>query len=216
MTTPPKNFIHPTAIVGSQVVMGEGNYVGPFCLIEGKTVLGNHNRFEAYCSIGTPPEHKDYFTYADGEVRIGDGNVFREFVTVNAGMSHPTVLGNRNSLLRNSHVGHDSILEDDIILACNVLIGGHSYLMSGCYFGLASMCHQYSLIGGYSMIGMGGVVPKKRQVHPGHIFVGNPVEFLKENSVGLQRSGLSDSDIVTLRVRYTALQEARHSLGGSK
>ncbi len=206
MTTPPNsNFIHPTAVVGPDVVMGEGNYIGPYCVVYGKTVLGHRNRLEAHCAIGTPPEHTQFFTHTEGAVQFGDDNVVREFVTVNAGMAHPTVLGDRNSLLRGSYLGHDSIVENDVILAPNALVGGHSYLMSGCYFGLASMCHQYSVIGAYVMLGMGAVVPKHKEILPCQIFVGNPVTYLKENEVGIQRWQLSPAAIAALRVRYHEL-----------
>ena len=51
------NYIHPTAIIGDDVQLGDDNYIGAFCYITGKTIIGNNNRFEAFCSIGTEPEH---------------------------------------------------------------------------------------------------------------------------------------------------------------
>jgi acyl-[acyl carrier protein]--UDP-N-acetylglucosamine O-acyltransferase len=52
------NKIHPTAIIGDNVTLGNNNYVGPFCYITSNTTIGDNNRFEAYCSIGTPAENK--------------------------------------------------------------------------------------------------------------------------------------------------------------
>jgi UDP-N-acetylglucosamine acyltransferase len=126
-----ENFIHPTAVISDDVTLGHGNYIGPYCYITGKTVIGDNNRFEAYCSIGTPPEHRDHFTNSPFNVIIGNNNTIREFVTINAGTVRSTVLGNNIVMLRNSHIGHDSIIEDKVNLSCNLLIGGHSYIMEG-------------------------------------------------------------------------------------
>jgi len=197
-----KNQIHPTAIVGENVTLGYGNYIGPYCYITENTIIGNNNRFEAYCSIGTPPEHREYFDNSPFGVIIGDNNTIREFVTINAGTVRNTVLGNNIVMLRNSHIGHDSIIEDKANLSCNVLIGGHSHIMEGANLGLGAMCHQFLVIGAYSMIGMGGVVVKSSVVQPGEIHVGNPVKFLKENKIGLQRNNIDSNKLLELTNRY--------------
>jgi len=200
-----KNFIHVTAIIGENVTLGDENYIGPYCYIAENTVIGNNNRFEAYCSIGTPPEHRDHFTDSPFNVIIGDNNIIREFVTINAGTVRNTVLGNNIVMLRNSHIGHDSIIEDKANLSCNVLIGGHSYIMEGANLGLGAMCHQFLVIGAYAMIGMGGVVVKSSVIQPGEIHVGNPVKFLKENKIGLQRNNIDSNKLLELTNRYFLL-----------
>jgi len=71
------NYIHPTAIIGDDVQLGDDNYIGAFCLITGNTLIGNNNRFEAFCSIGTEPEHKEYFAEPNQGVIIGSNNTIR-------------------------------------------------------------------------------------------------------------------------------------------
>lgn len=200
-----KNIIHHTAIIDNGVQLGENNYIGPYCYITGYTIIGNNNRFEAYCSIGTPPEHRDHFDNSPFPVIIGDGNTIREFVTINTGTVRNTVLGNNIVMLRNSHIGHDSIIEDKANLSCNVLIGGHSHIMEGANFGLGSMCHQFLVIGAYSMIGMGGIVVKSSIIQPGEIHIGNPVKFLKENKIGLNRNGIDSNRLSELTNKYFLL-----------
>jgi UDP-N-acetylglucosamine acyltransferase len=199
------NIIHHTAIIGENVKMGSGNFIGPYCCIVGDTTIGNNNKFESFCSIGTPAEHRDYFFNENGKLSIGNNNVFREFVTVNSGTKKITILGNDIVMLRNSHVGHDSILEDRVNLSCNVLIGGHSHIMEGSNFGLGSSCHQFSKIGAYSMIGMGSVITKKSVIEPGKVYVGSPCTYLKENLVGLERNNISNQDLKNLKLKYTQL-----------
>jgi UDP-N-acetylglucosamine acyltransferase len=200
-----KNIIHHTAIIEDGVQLGENNYIGPYCYITGHTIIGDNNRFEAYCSIGTPPEHRDYFNESHFPVIIGNSNTIREFITINAGTVRNTVLGNNVVMLRNSHIGHDSIIEDKVNLSCNVLIGGHSYIMEGANFGLGSMCHQFLVIGAYSMIGMGGIAVKSSIIQPGEIHAGNPIKFLKENKIGLSRNGIDSNRLSELTNRYFLL-----------
>lgn len=201
------NYIHPTAIVESTVSLGSNNYIGPNCYITGNTKIGDGNRFEAYCSIGTPAEHRDYFTSDAGITVIGDNNVIREFTTINAGTKDPTMLYDNIVMLRNSHVGHDSTIRSNVNLSCNVIIGGHSYVMEGSNFGLASMCHQFSVIGAYSMIGMNSTVTKKSKILPGRTFVGNPAKLLRLNEIGLKRNNISPEKLEQLVNEYVDFYE---------
>jgi UDP-N-acetylglucosamine acyltransferase len=197
-----KNYIHATAIIDDGVKLGENNYFGPYCYITGNCEIGNNNRFEAYSSIGTPAEHRDYFYQSLFPVIIGNNCVIREFTTINSGTSQNTLLGNNVVMLRNSHVGHDCVIEDKVNLSCNVIIGGHSLIMQGANMGLGSICHQFSIIGAYSMIGMGGIVTKTSEILPGEIYVGNPVKFLKENKIALSRNNITSQQLFELTNLY--------------
>lgn len=196
------NYIHPSAIIESTVSLGTNNYIGPNCYITGNTKIGDGNRFEAFCSIGTPAEHRDYFTSKAGITVIGDNNVIREFTTVNAGTKDPTMLYDNIVMLKNSHIGHDSIIRANANLSCNVIIGGHSYVMEGANFGLSSVCHQFSVIGAYSMIGMNSTVTKKSKITPGNIYIGNPVKLLRANKIGLERNNITQEKLQQLIKEY--------------
>ena len=181
------NHIHPTAIIGNNVRLGKGNKIGAYVVIQGKTWIGDNNVFEPFCSIGNEPEHKDFFGKKNKGTFIGNNNVFREYVTINAGCFVPTQLGDNIIMLRGSHVGHDSEINNDCTISCNVLIGGHSLLGIGVNMGLGSICHQYSKIGSYAMIGMGSIVTKKVNVQCFGTYVGNPAKYIKENDYQKQK-----------------------------
>ena len=181
------NHIHPTAIIGNNVRLGKGNKIGAYVVIQGKTWIGDNNVFEPFCSIGNEPEHKDFFGKKNKGVFIGNNNVFREYVTINAGCFVPTQLGDNITMLRGSHIGHDSEINNDCTISCNVLIGGHSLLGVGVNMGLGSICHQYSKIGSYAMIGMGSIVTKKVNVQCFGTYVGNPAKYIKENDYQKQK-----------------------------
>jgi UDP-N-acetylglucosamine acyltransferase len=195
------NFIHSTAIVGPNVLMGKGNHVGPFCLIEGHTRIGNNNRFEAYCSVGTDAEHQR-FRGKGGLLTIGNSCWIREFTTINAGTDGTTTLGNRITMLRGSHVGHDSVIGYDVTLSCNAILGGHSHLFPYVNFGLGAVCHQRSIIGAAAMIGMNSTVVKKSQILPGMIYVGSPVEMKGENKIAMQRYGITEEIMEEYKKQY--------------
>jgi UDP-N-acetylglucosamine acyltransferase len=175
------NLIHPTAIIGKDVVLGSGNYIGAFCLIVGKTIVGDNNHFEAYCSVGTEPEHKEYFGEPNQGVVIGNYNTIREFVTIHSGCEKPTIIHNNIILLRGCYVGHDSTIYDNCTISADVLIGGHCLLGYSVNMGLGSICHQYTKIGSYAMIGMGAIITKKLQPQCFGVYVGNPAKYIKEN-----------------------------------
>lgn len=198
-----RNIIHPTAIIDDGVEIGQGNYIGPYCIIRNGTTIGDNNRLEAFVTINTPGEHRDYMINPTGRgVEIGNNNIFREYTTINGGTTHKTIIGNDNTMLRGSHFSHDSIMENNITLSCNVAIGGHSHLMEGCNMALNSVCHQYSVIGSFSMVGMGGVVTKTSIIKPGEIHVGNPVKLLKSNKIGLERAGIDGEKLSNEVLRY--------------
>jgi UDP-N-acetylglucosamine acyltransferase len=176
-----ENYIHPTAIIGENVKLGKNNIIGAFVVIQGDTIIGNDNVFEPFCSIGNSPEHKEFFKHKNKKTIIGNKNTFREYVTINSGINKPTTLQDNIIMLRGSHVGHDSYISNNCIISCNVLIGGHSFLGIAVNMGLGSICHQYSKIGSYSMIGMGTIITKKTNVNCFGTYVGNPAKYIKEN-----------------------------------
>ena len=199
------NNIHPTSIIGPNVVLGNNNYIGPFCYIVGDTIIGDNNRFEAYCSVGTPAEHKGYFKSLTGKTVIGNNNIFREYTSIHQGTEKTTILGDNITMQRNSHLGHDSIVENLTSLSCNVIIGGFSYVMEGVNFGLGSICHQRSIIGAYTMLGMGCIITKTSKIKPGKVYVGAPAVYLKDNTFGLEKHNVSNDYFESLIEKYNNL-----------
>jgi len=201
------NLIHPTAVIEPSVKLGQGNYIGPFCYITGDVQIGDNNRFEAHCSIGTPPEHTSYWHGKYQGVRIGDNNVIREFVTINSGTTKNTIVRSDCVILRGSYIGHDSYLEDKVTVSCNAVIAGNCHLFTGCNLGMSVSVHQYSVIGHYSMLGMSAVVTKKSQIMPGHTYVGVPARLLKKNTIGLQKNQITDEELARLTVTFSQFQK---------
>ena len=197
-----QNYIHPTATIGQNIKLGQGNYIGPYCFITGNTTIGSNNRFEAFCSIGTPGEHRDYFHNTDGELRLGDNNVFREYSSINIGTTGVTTVGSNVTLLTGAHISHDCTVADRVTLSHHAVLGGHTRVMEGVNLGIGATCHQYSVLGAYAMVGMGGVVLKSSRIEPGNIYIGVPVQKKAQNIVGLQRAGITLERLEQMQVEY--------------
>lgn len=197
------NVIHPSAVIDEAAILGQDNYIGPYCYIGPGVSIGSNNRFEAYVSLGTPAEHRDYFHKTPGKVSIGSGNVIREFVTINGGTTESTTVGDNNIFLRGTHLGHDVIVENRCNFSCNVLIGGSTIVCEGANLGLSAVVHQHRVIGAFSMIGMNSSVT--RNTIPFVVAFGSPCTPQKINRVGLLRGGVSEEDIVIFEKWYYSL-----------
>ncbi|MDI2127384.1 hypothetical protein [Yinghuangia seranimata] len=189
------NRIHPTAVVGDGVVLGDGNVIGPYSVIVGPCRIGDGNWIGPHVTIGTPAEWRGgphpvaWEGELDGSgVEIGDRNTIREFVTVHQGTRRSTRIGDECYLLVRSHAGHDVVLADGVTLSCSVQLGGHTEVGAHANIGMGATVHQFGRIGPGAMVGMGASV--RREVGPFSIAVGNPARTVGVNEVGLSRVGI--------------------------
>ena len=197
------NRIHPTAIIGEGVELGDDNVIGPFTVIVGPCRIGNGNWIAPSVSIGTPAEYRGgpHPVGWEGElagagVVIGDKSVIREFVTINQGTKEPTRLGDDCFMLARSHLGHDCNVDDGVTLAPNVQLGGHTRVWSWATIGMGTVVHQHGNIGPGAMVGMGSAV--RKPVPPFTVAVGSPSRVSGPNRIGLSRRGCTDEMIEAL------------------
>lgn len=193
-------------MISEDVQIGENNIIGPFSYIYPDVQLGDNNWIGSHVVIGAPPEMKNgshaigwdhSFSPVNGDdssgVTIGNDNKIREFSTIHSGTVRRTTVGHRNFFLRNTHLGHDCIVESDVTIAGNTVLGGHVTLQDFANVGLSSVVHQFVTIGAGAMIGMASAI--RKDIDPFTICVGNPARVTGVNRVGLSRQGLSESEI---------------------
>ena len=173
------NYIHPTALIGPNVVLGDNNYIGPYCI------------------IGFPAEHKAFWPEINGNswsgkldgggiagwVKIGDNCVFTGHCTIDAGTERDTNIGNNVWMLKHSHIGHDALVGSGSVISCGAKVGGHAFIGHKTNIGLNAVIHQRVVIPHSCMIGMGAVVTKKTQMMPQQKYAGNPAKWLGVNEV---------------------------------
>lgn len=200
-----RNHVCSGAIIDPRATIGRDNYFGPGCIIGPGVSIGDRNRFEAYVMVGTPAENRGNFVQW-GLVRIGDGNIFREFVTIHAGVKRATSIHNGVTMLTKSHLGHDGVLEDDVMVSCSAIVGGHSHVMRGANLGLGAIIHQNQVIGSWAMVGMGTVVTLRKHVFPGTKVVGNPSRSIGMNTPAINRFAVSEEFFRAEEDRYELIQ----------
>jgi UDP-N-acetylglucosamine acyltransferase len=194
------NQIHPSAVIGPDVSMGSNNSIGPYCVIYGKVTIGDDNWIGPNVVIGTPGEMRGvrhFVPWADeqsaDEVRIGSGNVIREFTAIQQGAQNPTTIGDDCYIMDKAHIAHDLRVGSGVTIACGVMFAGHVIVGDGANIGLGAVVHQRLAIGQGAMVGMGSVVT--RDVPPYVLSYGSPARFHGANRVGLERHGVESSTI---------------------
>ena len=214
---------HHTSIISEKAVLGSNVTIGPYCIInenvkignnvnlkahiyiDGNTTIGDNCTFFPYCSIGTSPQDLKY----KGEksiLKIGNNNIFREYVTVNPGTEGgglETVIGDNCLFMINAHVAHDCKIGNNVIMVNNASIAGHVILEDYAIMGALSGAHQFCRIGKHSMIG--GLSGVDSDVIPYGTVIGNRAYLSGLNIIGLKRRGFSKDIIQDLRKAYGLL-----------
>ena len=196
--------IHSTSIIHKNAVIGANVEIGPYCIIDENVVIGSDTKIFSYVHIlpntkigknnifhqgsivgGIPQDLKYDNEYS--ELIIGDNNTIREYCTLNKGTeaSGKTVIGNNCLLMAYVHVAHDCIIEDKVILANGVQLGGHSEIHYHATVGGMSPVHQFCKVGQHAFIGGGRVA--LQDVPPFILANGEPLKYSGINSIGLRR-----------------------------
>ncbi|HNQ90133.1 MAG TPA: acyl-ACP--UDP-N-acetylglucosamine O-acyltransferase [Verrucomicrobiota bacterium] len=214
--------IHPTAVVDPRAEVGAECEIGPYCVVGPKVVLGDRCRLMAhgvvdgdtvlgvgnvvypFACLGLQTQD---LKYAGGSTRtrIGDGNTFREYVTVHSatGEGGETRIGNQNHLLAYCHVAHDGILGSHIIMSNVATLAGHVTVEDYAVIGGLAAVHQFCRIGRMSMIG--GCAKVVQDVAPYMLADGNPARIRAVNKVGCDRNGVSAEAQAALRQAHRLL-----------
>ncbi len=197
--------IGPFAVIGADVQIDTGTVIGPHVVIKGPTAIGKDNHIYQFTSIGEDPQDKKY---ADEITRleIGDRNVIREFATIHRGTKQDqglTLIGSDNLFMAYTHVAHDCVIGDHVIMANGASIAGHVHLGDHAILGGFTLVHQFTQIGEFSFSAMGSAIT---QDIPPYVMVGGrPTRPHGINSVGMERNGVSAEDIRLIRKAYKIL-----------
>lgn len=194
--------IGPFSVIGRHVAIGRDTVVGAHVVIEGDTRIGDRNQIYPYVSIGSPPQDIGY-KGEDTRVVIGDDNIIREYATVNRATTKQdrvTMVGNGNYMMAYSHVAHDCILGDNIIMANAATLGGHTVVGDYTTLGGLMASHQFVRIGAYAFISGNTGLPK--DIPPFMIAAGSRAKLYGPNLIGLRRHGFSKEVMEGLKKAY--------------
>ena len=204
--------VGPFCVIGPDVEIGAGTVIGPHVVIRGPTRIGRENRIFQFASIGEDPQDKKY----QGEItrlEIGDRNVIREYSTVHRGTIQDksvTRLGDDNLLMAYTHVAHDCVIGNGVIMANGASLAGHVTVDDSAILGGFSLVHQFCRIGRYSFSGMGSVI--SRDIPPYVMVGGSPTRPRGINSVGMERRGFDAESILQIKRAFKLIYKSRLKL----
>jgi len=198
----PTVTVGPYSVIGEHVKIGAGTSVGPHVVIEGQTEIGCDNQIFQFASIGAIPQDLKFA----GEVsylKIGDRNRIREFVTIHLGTEDGggvTTIGNDNLFMAYSHVAHDCIVRNHVILANAATLAGHVEVGDFAILGGLSAVHQFARVGCHVMASGGSMIGQ--DIVPYAIVQGDRAKVVGLNLIGLKRRGFSSEALSNIKKMY--------------
>lgn len=200
--------VHPSAVVGPEVELGERVAIGPFAVLQGRCRIGDDCWLGPGVVLGTPPEVASVehtASWADepaagNGVTIGARTVLREYTTVHSGYRTRTEIGADCFLMNKVYVAHDGLIGDRVTMASSATLGGHVRVGTGANLGMGATVHQFRVVGSGAMVGMGTIVTK--DVPPFAMVHGNPGRLRDTNHVGMRRAGFDQTAVDAVRAAY--------------
>ena len=194
--------IGPYSIIGPHVEIDDNVVIQSHVNITGHTKIGKKNKIYPLSSIGSDPQDLKYKSEKTCLI-IGDNNIIREHVTINTGTIQggaTTKIGNNNLFMIGVHIAHDCIIGNDIVMANNSAIAGHSEIEDFAIIGAKCGIQQFTRIGKMAMIG--GMTGVSRDVIPYGLSTGNRNFLNGINIIGLRRSNVNNKEIIDLTEAY--------------
>ena len=197
--------IGPFCLIGADVEIGSGTRIESHVILKGPMKIGERNHIFQFSTLGDGSPDKKYKNEPTTLV-IGNENIIREGVTIHRGTVQDrgeTLIGDRNLIMAYSHIAHDCVLGNDIVLTNQAALAGSVHVGDGAILGGYAIVHQFCSLGSYSFCAMGSAVNKDI---PAYVKVrGNPAKPFGINVTGIKRLGYSKESIEALRSAYRSI-----------
>ena len=192
------------AFVGRAAILGAGTRLHHHASVEGNTVMGAQCEVYPYACIGGKTQDLK-FKGGNPGLRIGDRNVFREYVTVHCATFEGDVtrLGSDNVLLASCHVAHDCALGNHIVMSNGAMLAGHVVIEDRVVIGGYGGIHQFCRLGAFAMLS--ATAKLVHDLPPYFIADGTPAEVRAINRVGLERNGFTAEQLDRVKQIYRIL-----------
>lgn len=190
--------IHPTALVEPGAELGSDCEIQAYAVITKHCVLGDRVVVHPFAVLGGDPQYLKFDRATPTRVKVGMGTVIREHVTINRSIhaEQATVVGENCFLMAASHVAHDCLIGNNVVLANNAMLAGHVSVGAHTFVGGGVGIHQFCRIGESVMVaGLARIT--KDVVH--FVMVAERDEVIGFNLVGIKRRGLGRDAIAELK-----------------
>src|SRR6476620_12053947 len=202
--------IDPFAVIHDHVTIGDGTHIMSHAVIMQHSIIGRNCRIIPGAVIGGIPQDLK-FKGEETTAEIGDNTTIRECVTVNRGTKDKwkTTVGSYCLLMAYSHVAHDCIVGDHVILANGVQLAGHVEVGDFAIIGGLCGVQQFTRIGKHAYVG--GQSAIRKDVPPFVKAAREPISYMGINVVGLHRRNFPHHKIETISQIYHMLFVGNHS-----
>lgn len=192
------------AYVGARVVLGPGTKLHHHASVEGNTVIGSRCEIFPYACIGGKTQDLKFKGGNPGS-RIGDRNVFREYVTVHSATLDGdfTRVGSDNVFLGSTHIAHDCVLGSHIVASNGAMLAGHVVVEDHVIIGGYGGIHQFCRLGAFAMLS--ATAKLVHDLPPFFIADGTPAEVRAINRIGLERNGFTSHQLDRVKQVYRIL-----------
>ncbi len=187
--------VGPYAIIARDVAIGDATRIGPHAVIHPFTTIGKNCSIHTNAVIGDLPQDYAFKPEIRSFVKIGDGVMIRENVTIHRGTKpdSTTEVGDECFLMVGAHLAHNVKLGRRVLIVNNALLAGYVEVGDGAIISGGAVIHQFTRIGRLAMLsGLSGI---GKDVPPFCVCAGvnlNTVAGL--NVVGMRRAGLGPDD----------------------
>lgn len=203
--------VEPFAMIYGDVEIGDNCWIGSNAVIMDKSRIGKNNRIFSGAVIGAIPQDLK-FKGEESLAEIGDNNTIRECVTINRGTADrmTTRIGNNCLLMAYTHLGHDCILGNNIIIANSGNLAGHITVEDNVIIEGVVAAQQFVNIGAHSFIAGASLV--RKSVPPYVRVAREPLQFIGVNTIGLNRRGFSKEVIKNIEDIYRIIFVRGHNI----
>ncbi|MBI4644540.1 MAG: acyl-ACP--UDP-N-acetylglucosamine O-acyltransferase [Deltaproteobacteria bacterium] len=220
--------LDPSAKIAPDVELAPDVEVGPGVIIDGPSRIGPGSRIQAHAYIGPHTtigennligfgaiighEPQDYaFKGEESYTLIGDHNLIREYVTIHRGTkpASATRVGNHCFLMGLSHMAHNAVLGNHVIVVNGALVGGYVEVADRAFISANCLLHQFIRVG--TLVMMRGGARASRDLPP-YANIDDTHTVKGINLVGLRRAGFKADQIAPLRQAFRILFGRRTNL----
>jgi UDP-N-acetylglucosamine acyltransferase len=198
-------IIGPYSVVGAGVTLGDNVELRSHVVIEGNTKVGEDTKIFSFACLGSVTQDKKY-KGEESKLVIGKNNIIREYVTINPGTHGDlkcTFVGDNCLLMIASHIAHDCIVGNNVVLSNNATLGGHVIVEDYAILGGMTAVHQFVRIGRNAMVG--GMTGVEFDVCPYTLVKGERAFMSGLNLIGLKRHNINKDSIHNLKKAYDIL-----------
>ncbi len=202
-------------VIEEDVIIGDNVEVGNNVYIANGARIADGVKIYSSAQISIEPHDLGY-KKEKTTCEIGEGTVIKELATLCRGTTgkngslETTKIGRNCYIMNFSHVAHDNVIGDNVILTNSANCGGHVVIGNYVNIGALTGIHQFVKIGDYCMIGT--CIKVVKDVPPYIMVSREPSRFIGLNKVGLKRRGFSTEQINSIEKAYNVIYNSEYNV----